>query len=178
SAGRNDPSSQPSARELADVHRRLSQARRRVEQDGVDGHAAALREDTRGARSRALRPLRRFHAGARAHPEQTRSRYIHGGDTLMAFVDNGDVKLFYTVDGKEDAPFLMLCNSLGTTHNMWDAQMAVFGEKFRVIRYDRRGHGQSSSPPAPYALADLAADALAVMDARSEERRVGQACRA
>ena len=83
----------------------------------------------------------------------------------MAFVDNGDVKLFYTVDGKEGAPFLMLCNSLGTTHNMWDAQMPAFAEKFRVIRYDRRGHGQSSSPPAPYALADLAADALAVMDA-------------
>jgi 3-oxoadipate enol-lactonase len=48
---------------------------------------------------------------------------------------------------------------------MWEPQLAAFSKKFRVLRYDRRGHGQSSSPAGPYSLDDLAKDALAVMDA-------------
>jgi 3-oxoadipate enol-lactonase len=82
----------------------------------------------------------------------------------MAFVERSGVKLFYTIEGKDGAPFLMLSNSLGTTHRMWDAQMAAFAVKFRVIRYDRRGHGQSDSPPGPYSLEDLGNDALAIME--------------
>jgi 3-oxoadipate enol-lactonase len=88
----------------------------------------------------------------------------------MAFVERGGVKLFYTVEGKDGAPFLMLSNSLGTTHRMWDAQIAAFAAKFRVVRYDRRGHGQSSSPPGPYSLEDLGNDALAIMDAAGAKK--------
>jgi 3-oxoadipate enol-lactonase len=88
----------------------------------------------------------------------------------MAFVERDGVKLFYTVEGKAGAPFLILSNSLGTTHKMWDAQISAFAAKFRVIRYDRRGHGQSSSPPGPYSLEDLGNDALAIMDAAGAKR--------
>jgi 3-oxoadipate enol-lactonase len=83
----------------------------------------------------------------------------------MAFAERDGTKLFYTLDGPESAPVLMLSNSLGTTHLMWEPQLAAFAAKFRVLRYDRRGHGQSSSPPAPYSLEDLGLDALAIMDA-------------
>jgi 3-oxoadipate enol-lactonase len=83
----------------------------------------------------------------------------------MAFAERDGVRLFYTLDGAENAPVLMLCNSLGTTHLMWEPQLAAFAAGFRVLRYDRRGHGQSDSPPAPYSLEDLGRDALAVMDA-------------
>jgi 3-oxoadipate enol-lactonase len=83
----------------------------------------------------------------------------------MAFAEREGVKLFYTLDGPENAPVLMLSNSLGTTHKMWEPQLAAFSAKFRVLRYDRRGHGQSSSPPAPYSIEDLGNDALAIMDA-------------
>ncbi|BCJ90930.1 3-oxoadipate enol-lactonase [Terrihabitans soli] len=83
----------------------------------------------------------------------------------MAFAERDGVKLFYTLDGPESAPVLMLSNSLGTTHKMWEPQLAAFSKKFRVLRYDRRGHGQSSSPPGPYSLDDLGNDALAIMDA-------------
>lgn len=83
----------------------------------------------------------------------------------MAFAERDGTRLFYTLDGPDSAPVLMLSNSLGTTHLMWEPQLAAFSAKFRVLRYDRRGHGQSSSPPAPYSIEDLGKDALAIMDA-------------
>jgi 3-oxoadipate enol-lactonase len=83
----------------------------------------------------------------------------------MAFAERDGTRLFYTVDGAENAPVLMLCNSLGTTHAMWEPQLAAFAADFRVVRYDRRGHGQSDSPAGPYSLEDLGRDALAVMEA-------------
>jgi 3-oxoadipate enol-lactonase len=87
----------------------------------------------------------------------------------MAFADNNGVRLFYTVDGPADAPALVLSNSMGTTHEMWQPQLAALTERFRVVRYDRRGHGQSSSPAAPYTIEELAADSIAVMDAAGVE---------
>lgn len=88
----------------------------------------------------------------------------------MAFADNNGVRLFYTVDGAADAPALLLSNSMGTTHEMWAPQMQALTARYRVIRYDRRGHGQSDSPAAPYTIDDLAADSVAVMDAAGVEK--------
>ena len=50
------------------------------------------------------------------------------------------------VEGPENAPVLMLSNSLGTTLAMWDGQVAPFTRHFRLVRYDRRGHGSSGVP--------------------------------
>jgi len=58
----------------------------------------------------------------------------------------------YQVEGPANAPVLMLCNSLGTNLHMWDDQAAAWSKPFRLVRYDRRGHGH---------------DALAVADAAS-----------
>lgn len=71
----------------------------------------------------------------------------------------------YRFDGPENAPVLMLSNSLGTNLGMWDQQVAVWSKKFRVLRYDSRGHGQSVVSAAPYSMAQLGSDALAIMDA-------------
>ncbi|CAO3440962.1 3-oxoadipate enol-lactonase [Azospirillum endophyticum] len=68
------------------------------------------------------------------------------------------------------APWLLFCNSLGTDLHMWDAQIAELARHFRVLRYDRRGHGQSTTPQPPYSLADLGRDALALLDALQIER--------
>jgi 3-oxoadipate enol-lactonase len=68
------------------------------------------------------------------------------------------------VEGPEHAPVLMLCNSLGTTLHMWDDQVRPFTEHFRLVRYDRRGHGKSGVPKGPYTMDRLGRDALAVMD--------------
>src|ERR1700726_1835808 len=68
-------------------------------------------------------------------------------------------------EGAANAPVLMLCNSLGTDLHMWDAQAGAFAKDFRLVRYDRRGHGKSGVPKGPYTMEMLGRDALAVMDA-------------
>jgi 3-oxoadipate enol-lactonase len=60
--------------------------------------------------------------------------------------------------------------SLGTDLTMWKPQADALGERFRVLRYDIRGHGGSPVPPGPYSMADLGSDLLALLD-RIEVRR-------
>jgi 3-oxoadipate enol-lactonase len=78
--------------------------------------------------------------------------------------------IHHVVEGPEQAPVLMFASSLGTTHEMWDAQAAALSGDFRVLRYDHRGHGGSSVPPGPYSIDDLAGDALALLDHLGIER--------
>ncbi|MFT3755687.1 MAG: 3-oxoadipate enol-lactonase [Pseudoxanthomonas sp.] len=86
-----------------------------------------------------------------------------------AFLELKTHKLHYRIDG-EHGPWLLFCNSLGTDLHMWDAQVAALSAHFRVLRYDRRGHGTSTTPPAPYSLADLGGDVIALLDALKIER--------
>lgn len=83
----------------------------------------------------------------------------------MPVVPVADAKLHYRFDGPEDAPVLVLSNSLGTSLAMWDAQVPAFSRSRRVLRYDTRGHGQSGVTPGPYAIAQLARDVLGLADA-------------
>jgi len=78
--------------------------------------------------------------------------------------------LNYQIEGKEGAPWLTFCNSLGTDLSMWDAQAAALAGEYRILRYDRRGHGQSSSPPGLYTVDDLGADVLVLWDHLGIER--------
>lgn len=82
----------------------------------------------------------------------------------MPFLALESHRLHYRVDGPVDAPWLTFCNSLGTDLHMWDRQVQALAAQFRILRYDRRGHGQSSAPPGAYRVADLGADVLALWD--------------
>ena len=82
----------------------------------------------------------------------------------MPFAQLADVRLHYELEGDPQLPVLMLCNSLGTTLEMWTPQLAAFLAHFRVLRYDTRGHGQSEVTPGEYSIARLGADALALLD--------------
>ncbi|WVT76204.1 3-oxoadipate enol-lactonase (plasmid) [Sinorhizobium chiapasense] len=90
----------------------------------------------------------------------------------MAYLELPSHRLHYRIDGdqKGGAPWLLFCNSLGTDLSMWDAQIGALSPHFRVLRYDRRGHGRSSAPPPPYTLADLGHDVLALLDALEIEK--------
>jgi 3-oxoadipate enol-lactonase len=72
--------------------------------------------------------------------------------------------LHVEVEGAAHNPTLMLSNSLGTNLHMWDDQVAPFTRHFRLVRYDRRGHGKSSVPKGPYSMDRLGRDALAIID--------------
>ena len=74
------------------------------------------------------------------------------------------------VEGDPSRPALLLSSSLGADLSMWNAQMPAFLAQFRVVRYDPRGHGGSTRAGAPYSLARLGADALAILDALDIER--------
>lgn len=69
-------------------------------------------------------------------------------------------QLGYDFHGPPDAPVVVLGPSLGTTRQVWDPQLPLLAERFRVLRYDHLGHGDSSVPPGPYTISELA-DALA-----------------
>lgn len=80
------------------------------------------------------------------------------------------VDVHHTLEGPEGAPVVAFSNSLGTTGSMWDAQAAALSDRFRVLRYDTRGHGESPVPPGPYTVGDLGGDVLALLDRLELER--------
>jgi len=88
----------------------------------------------------------------------------------MPTIEADGCPIHVEIDGPEQAPVLMLSNSLGTTLQMWDDQVRPFTQSFRLVRYDRRGHGQSGAPAGPYTMERLGRDALAVMDGLGLER--------
>jgi 3-oxoadipate enol-lactonase len=81
-----------------------------------------------------------------------------------------EVEVSHLVTGTDSGPAVILSNSLGTTMEMWEGQLEELESRFRVIRYDHRGHGRSSVPPGPYSLADLGGDVVALMDRIGIER--------
>jgi 3-oxoadipate enol-lactonase len=82
----------------------------------------------------------------------------------MRIQANG-INFTYTIDGPEGAPWVVLSNSLCTTVAMWDDQAAALKARYRVLRYDQRGHGGTDAPAGRYAYDTLVADAVALMDA-------------
>jgi len=64
-----------------------------------------------------------------------------------------------------EGPWVTLSHSLACNLHMWDEQMAALTKQYKVLRFDTRGHGQSSAPPGPYTLEQLADDVKGLLDA-------------
>ncbi len=79
-------------------------------------------------------------------------------------------RIAYRFDGPDDAPVLLLSNSLGTAMGMWEPQMAEWARHFRVLRYDQRGHGASDAPAGAYSLDRLGRDVVELLDALGLEQ--------
>lgn len=82
----------------------------------------------------------------------------------MQIADLGDVQLHYRIDGPDDGAPLVFANSLGTDLRLWDQVLPLLPQGLRIIRYDKRGHGLSSCPPAPYTMGALVSDAERLLD--------------
>ncbi|BFO10793.1 3-oxoadipate enol-lactonase 2 [Serratia rubidaea] len=80
------------------------------------------------------------------------------------------MEIEYRLDGPADAPLLVLSNSLGTTLDLWQPQMALFSAHFRVLRYNQRGHGGTPLSAAPLTLEILGRDVIALLDRLEVER--------
>lgn len=78
--------------------------------------------------------------------------------------DDGQT-IHYRLEGESGRPVLLFSNSLGTDLSMWDGNMPAALSRFRVLRYDSRGHGGSSAPAGAYTIDRLGRDAVALLDA-------------
>jgi 3-oxoadipate enol-lactonase len=78
----------------------------------------------------------------------------------MPFANVKDGRLRYEIAGASTNPVLICSNSLGADFSMWDPQVPELSKKWRVLRYDTRGHGQSLVTPGPYAVDQLGQDVL------------------
>jgi pimeloyl-ACP methyl ester carboxylesterase len=81
----------------------------------------------------------------------------------MEVLANG-TRIHYQVSG-QDGPWVVLSHSLACELSMWDEQVRLLEGRYRVLRYDTRGHGGSEPPTGACTLEQLAADALGLMDA-------------
>lgn len=82
----------------------------------------------------------------------------------MPFIDVNGTRFNYQLDGLPNAPVVVFSNSLGTNLSMWDRQIPALTRKFRVLRFDMRGHGLSSVTPGPYTIEGLASDVVGLLD--------------
>ena len=74
------------------------------------------------------------------------------------------------IDGREGAPWLMFSNSHCTTMELWDEMVERFGDRYRTLRYNTRGHGGTSAPPGDYTQDQLAGDVAAILDVLNIDR--------
>ena len=83
----------------------------------------------------------------------------------MPFISIDGCTFHYRQDGRPGADVLLLSHSLGNDLTMWESQVAAFSQKFHVLRYDSRGHGETSATPGPYSIEQLGHDVVALLQA-------------
>lgn len=92
---------------------------------------------------------------------------------LPTFADVGGISLHYRLSGSVAAPrTLVFLNSLGSDFRIWDEVAAALAATYRVLQYDKRGHGLSDAPPAPYTMRDHTDDLASLLDALGIEKDV------
>jgi 3-oxoadipate enol-lactonase len=77
----------------------------------------------------------------------------------------GDIDINHRWDGPEDGPIVMMAHAMGTSHRVWDWQVPALADRYRLLRYDFRGGGQTDAPPGPYRWPQYISDAVGLMDA-------------
>ena len=95
----------------------------------------------------------------------------------MPMIDADGCLLNVSVEGRDGGPTLMLSNSLGATMQMWEPQMAALTKLFRVVRYDRRGHGNPACLPAPIRWSVSARTCWQFSTTSTSRRCIGAVCR-
>ncbi len=88
----------------------------------------------------------------------------------MPYAGVGELCVHYELTGAEDAPVLAFSNSLGTDLSMWDPQCGAMAKRFRILRYDMRGQGESSVLAGECSIEQLARDFLGLLDVLGVER--------
>jgi 3-oxoadipate enol-lactonase len=88
----------------------------------------------------------------------------------MPVISAGGLRQYYRLDGPDGRPAVIFSHSLGCDHTQWDPQSAALASRFRVLRYDLRGHGATEVAPGDATIELLARDVLALADALGIQR--------
>lgn len=88
----------------------------------------------------------------------------------LEHVEVGDIRMAYQWEGNPDGPVVMMAHAMGTSHRIWDLQVPALSERYRILRYDWRGHGDTDAPEGPYTLRQFETDAVGLMDALGLDR--------
>ena len=91
------------------------------------------------------------------------------GEEVLAIIDVAGVTIHCRDEGPRDAPAVLFANSLGSDFRIWDGVAASLVARWRVVRYDMRGHGLSGAPAGPYALEDQSRDEDGKDEVRAED---------
>jgi len=83
-------------------------------------------------------------------------------------INTNGIEIHYEIAG--EGPWVTLSHSLACNLHMWDDQMAALTQRYKVLRFDTRGHGQSGAPPGPYTLEQMADDVKGLLDALGIQR--------
>jgi 3-oxoadipate enol-lactonase len=81
-----------------------------------------------------------------------------------------EARLHHEWEGPAGAPVVVLSHSLGTSLALWDPQVPALAARFRILRYDTRGHGRSGLIASAFSIADLGRDVLRLLDAQGVDR--------
>ena len=84
--------------------------------------------------------------------------------TKMERARVGDIEMAYSFDGHADGPVVMMAHAMGTSARIWDLQVPALADRYRLLRYDWRGHGHTDAPEGPYSLDGFVEDAVGLMD--------------
>jgi len=82
----------------------------------------------------------------------------------MKFLSTDAGVIHYSVEGPAEGPALILINSLGLDLRMWDDVASILRSDYQLVRYDKRGHGLSDCPPAPYSIDQFVSDLHRLID--------------
>lgn len=82
----------------------------------------------------------------------------------VLYAECGDQQIAYREEGSPTGPAIVFAHAIGMNHSVWDALIPLLPQNLRIVRYDLRGHGASSTPPAPYSMGNLVRDAEGLLD--------------
>ena len=87
----------------------------------------------------------------------------------MDHISANGIDIAYRLDEPSEAiaapPCVMLCNGIMSNFSMWDQQIPALTDRYRVLRFDNRGHGGTQLTPPPYSMETLVADTCNLLDA-------------
>jgi 3-oxoadipate enol-lactonase len=88
----------------------------------------------------------------------------------MPTTESGGVRLHYKVTGDPRRSLLVLANSVGSNLHMWDKVLPSLESRYRVLRFDTRGHGESEVSTEPFSIDQLGRDVLRLLDEVGADR--------